>query len=159
MRIETHNFIEKFSYKKNHSHNQVYRFLSDLEGFYPQFNSWFHLKVLSGIPNGDRKIITKTSGNRIIAVAILKKTDSEKKICTFRVSEEFRNNGLGTELMKESLKWLEYKKPLITVNEENITEFRSFLPKFDFGHPIELEGMYRNGKSEFIFNPSKSFFN
>ncbi len=88
----------------------------------------------------------------MIAVAILKKYAEEKKICTFRVSENTKRHGVGTDLMRESFEWLECNQPLIAVNEENAPEFEGFLKKINFQKTNVLTGLYRPGKKEIIYN-------
>jgi GNAT superfamily N-acetyltransferase len=130
-------------------------FLSDLAQYYPKFKYWFFSKVCSDIAIGKRKIILKKSGYQVIAVAILKKSYEENKICTFRVSKTEQGNGIGTELMQESLEWLGCVQPLITVNEENAPEFEYFLKNFNFQKTHESLDLYRSGKKEIIYNAPK----
>jgi hypothetical protein len=130
----------------------AWEFLSDLDRYYPYFEYWFFKKVCPDIATGSRKIILRKSDDKVVAVAILKKHIDEKKICTFRVAEDVQRNGMGTELMLESLEWLESKQPLITVNEENAPEFEGFLRKFYFREPIAVKGLYRPNKKEIIYN-------
>jgi hypothetical protein len=91
-------------------------------------------------------------------VAILKKHIKETKICTFRVIEDFKGNGVGTELMLESLRWLQCSKPLITVNEEHALEFEGLLRKFDFQKTTTINGLYRPNKKEIIYNAPTSLY-
>ena len=60
--------------------------------------------------------------------------------------------------MQESLEWLDCDKPLITVNEENATEFEHFLKKFNFQKTHESLSLYRPGKKEIIYNHPKINF-
>lgn len=137
----------------------VWQFLADLERYYPDFEAWFYKKVLPDLVSGKREIIIKKADDQISAIAILKKYADENKICTFRVAENFKGKGLGTELMRESLEWLGCTKPLITVNEENADEFEGFLKKFDFKESLTLTGEYRYGKKEVFYNAPLKFFN
>lgn len=130
----------------------AWEFLSDLDRYYPDFEYWFFKTVRPDLATGRRKIILKESGDQVIAVAILKKYAEEKKICTFRVSEDAKRNGVGTDLMQESFEWLECSQPLITVNEEHAPEFKEFLNKFHFQKTYTLTGLYRPKKKEVIYN-------
>ena len=130
----------------------AWKFLSDLDRYYPCFEHWFFKKVRLDIATGKRKILLKKSNDKVIAVAILKKYAEENKICTFRVAEGARRNGVGTELMRESLDWLQSNNPIITVNEENAPEFEGFLTKFDFNKTAILDSLYRPNKREIIYN-------
>lgn len=136
----------------------AWTFLLDLQEYYPNFKYWFFYKVHEDLNIGKRKIILKQSRGQVIAVAILKKSYEEKKICTFRVSKTEQRNGIGQELMQESLEWLECDNPLITVNEENAMEFEHFLKKFNFQKTYESLSLYRPGKKEIIYNHPKINF-
>lgn len=133
----------------------VKTFLSDLEQYYPGFESWYVNKVCPDIITNQRKILIRKLNGEIIAVAILKRSAEEKKICTFRVAESARRKGVGTELMRESLYWLQSNNPLITVNEENTPEFADFLSKFNFHKTGIFNGLYRPDKKEFIYNQTR----
>ena len=130
----------------------AWKFLSDLDRYYPCFEYWFFKKVCPDIATGKRKILLKKSNDKVIAVAILKRYVEETKICTFRVAEDTKRNGVGTELMRESLDWLQSNHPIITVNEENAPEFERFLTKFDFNKTGILNDLYRPNKKEVIYN-------
>jgi GNAT superfamily N-acetyltransferase len=130
----------------------AWNFLSDLDRYYPDFRNWFFSKVCLDLAAGRRRILVKKSGEQVIAVAILKKCVEEKKICTFRVSKDAKSNGVGTELMLESLEWLQSSQPLVTVNEENAPEFERFLRKFHFQKTNMITGLYRPKKKEIIYN-------
>lgn len=134
--------------------SSAWLFLSDLDKYYPNFKSWFFKKVIPDCSIDQRKIIIKKLADQIVAVAILKKSIEERKICTFRVSENAKRNGVGKELMLESLEWLQCNHPLITVNEENDSEFEYFLRKFDFQKKSVLTNLYRPNKKEVIYNTS-----
>jgi len=142
------------NYSISIEYDPAWLFLFDLNKYYPNFNSWFFKKVIPDCSIGNRKIIIKKSADQIVAVAILKKSIEERKICTFRVSENAKRNGIGKELMLESLEWLQCNQPLITVNEENASEFEYFLRKFDFQKQSVLTNLYRPNKKEIIYNTS-----
>lgn len=151
---KTNDEVSNFTISKDYF--LVWNFLSDLDKYYLDFKCWFFNKVLPDIATGRRNILIKKSDDQIIAVAILKKHIEETKICTFRVIEDFQGNGVGTELMLESLNWLQCSKPLITVNEEHSTEFEGFLRKFDFQKTTTINGLYRPNKKEIIYNAPTS---
>lgn len=134
----------------------AWNFLSDLDLYYSDFKLWFFYKVFPDIATGKRKILVKKMNDKVIAVAILKKYIEESKICTFRVSGDVKGNGVGTELMLESLEWLQCSNPLITVNEEHASEFEVFLRKFHFQKTTTINGLYRPKKKEIIYNAPTS---
>lgn len=130
----------------------AWEFLSDLNRYYPHFEYWFFNKVCLDVIGAKRKILLRKSNNKIIAVAILKRYPQEKKICTFRVAKCARGNGVGTELMYDSLDWLQSNSPIITVNEEHALLFKYFLTKFDFTQTNIVNGLYRPNKKEIIYS-------
>jgi hypothetical protein len=134
----------------------AWNYLSDLEQYYPGFRYWFFEKVYPDFISGERNILIKKIDNKVCAVAILKRSLKESKICTFRVSENLKRKGIGTELMLQSLEWLDCSQPLITVNEEHAFEFDAFLQKFNFKKDLTLVGLYRPRRKEIIYNSEAS---
>ena len=85
------------------------------------------------------------------AVLILKNTD-EKKICTLRVAEDYRNQGIATALLKVAFKELQCARPIITVSSYHIDEFKSLLEKNGFVLYKEYIDYYKQGIVEYAFN-------
>ena len=71
------------------------KFLLPLSESYPEIEHWFKAKVIPGLYNETRKLFIKRRNGRIAALAIAKKTQSERKICTVRVAPEYIGKGLG----------------------------------------------------------------
>lgn len=130
----------------------VYQLLKDLNKEYPDFEQWFYGTVVRGIIEGERQIILKESNNTFLGVAILKNTDTEKKICTFRIFDSYKGLGIGTQLMRDVSNILEIKNPKITVSERRIEDFLPLLSKFEYVLHSEHKHYYENGISEFSFN-------
>ena len=86
----TLNEIIKYSIK-------IYETTKYLENDYPNYKKWFIEKQLKEVLEGRREILFLEENNEIIALACLKK--EENKICTLYVKEEYRNKGIGTELI------------------------------------------------------------
>lgn len=130
----------------------VWEFLSDVRSYYPHFDSWFFNKVCPDLPSFKRRIIYKIYCNSIIGVSILKKYPNEKKISTFKIHPDFRNSGIGSQLMSESLDWLECSLPLITVNQDIDPLLSPFLSKFKFQRTSIVSNLYLPSKNEIIYN-------
>ena len=138
----------------------IYNNLIDLEKIYPNFDKWFHDKVVRNIENKKNKnreiIFSITGGNKnkyeISGIAILKNDQNEKKICTFRVHENYRNMGIGTKLFEESFDYLGTNTPIITISEKNLDQFEYHIDKYNFLLVQELNGYYSNGVTEYVFN-------
>lgn len=106
----------------------VYLFLSDLCSEYSNFRQWYHDTVVPGLANGERLIYAVTDNEAIVAVLILKNAD-EKKICTLRVAENHRHQGIASMLLTLAFRELQCTKPLITVSSYHIDEFKPLLRK------------------------------
>ena len=79
---------------------EVYQFLRILNIEYPKFKKWYwSLFDNKGFLLDNREILYCKKNNSIVAVAILKSSIDEKKICTFRVKKKYQVQGIGTMLM------------------------------------------------------------
>lgn len=73
---------------------------------YPHYKDWYFKKQLPRVlmSKGDILFIRKKEDPKvIIAMASLKKDESEKKICTLFVVEQYRMQHLGSEHIRKSL--------------------------------------------------------
>lgn len=129
----------------------VYEFLSGLCGEYSNFREWYYKKVVPGLASKERLIYAVMDNETIAAVLILKNAD-EKKICTLRVAENYRNQGIATALLKTAFKELQCAKPIITVSSYHIDEFKSLLEKNGFVLYKEYMNYYKPGIMEYAFN-------
>ena len=77
----------------------IYEFLHDLDNEYSNFSKWYYSTVVPGLASENRIIYTVLDDGKIVAVLILKDSD-EKKICTLRVAEHYRCQGIATKLLK-----------------------------------------------------------
>jgi len=133
--------------------DEVKDILDDISHLYPNFNSWLRFKFQqSNIDRGLRKILVATTSQGVVGVALLKKQNGEKKICTFFVSPSYRGLGIGSKLMHLSFAWLETEKPMITVSEERKESLDPILKKFNFCLSKTLLGYYRDNKLEYFYN-------
>ena len=134
------------------SADSVFGYLSHLEGTYPGFRAWFHDKVISPLSSEERAIFVKWVNERPSGIAIAKRSSEERKLCTLWVDPAARTSGVGADLGARAFEWLGTSKPLFTVPEERIEEFRGLLNRWDF-HPRQaLVGYYRSKKAEYVFN-------
>lgn len=133
-----------------------FNFIGDLCKIYPNIEEWFQNKVKKELEEkkGSREILLVLNGNihPIVGIAILKKSENEKKICTIRVHKKFLKRGIGSKLFEESIKFLEEPKPMITISEDTIDAFKPLLKKFNFKLFEEKMGLYVPGKKEYIYN-------
>lgn len=129
----------------------IYEFLHDLDNEYSNFSKWYYSTVVPGLASENRIIYTVLDDGKMVAVLILKDAD-EKKICTLRVAEGYRNQGIATNLLKIACQELRCAAPLITVSSYHIAEFESLLKKNGFILYAEYPNYYKQGISEFAFN-------
>lgn len=119
--------ITKYTIAKN-AVRAVYEFLSDLCGEYNNFRQWYYGTVVPSLTSGKRLIYVVIDNEAIVAVLILKNAD-EKKICTLRVAENYRHQGIASMLLNLAFRELQCTKPLITVSSYHIDEFKPLLEK------------------------------
>lgn len=132
--------------------DSIYHTIFQLKEDYPDFYKWYYDQVRDGILNGNREIIFTIAKDYIAGVAILKKEQNEKKICTLRVFDNFQHNGIGKKLVLGSFDYLHTYKPLITVSSHREYQFRRLFNYFGFKKGSELSNYYSFGKKEITFN-------
>ena len=121
----------------------IYEFLHDLDNEYSNFSKWYYSTVVPGLASENLIIYTVLDDGKIVAVLILKDAD-EKKICTLRVAEHYRCQGIATKL--------QCTNPLITVSSIHINEFEFLLKKNSFTLYKKYENYYKQGIVEYAFN-------
>lgn len=119
---------------------------------YPDYKEWFQKKQIPGIYDNTRNIIIAHINERIVGFASLKKTATEKKICTFYVEKSFRKNKIGTILVEKSIAYLEEEKPLITIPMDKLHEFIKISNKYNWEISDIKENLYRTTTPEVIVN-------
>lgn len=128
--------------------------LKDLYLEYPFFEQWL-IKVQRELINSDQRCILICSENNtldIIGLAILKRTEQERKICTLRVLDGYKRKHIGTILLRNSLLVLHDNYPLITVSGTRMKEYSPFLKKFGFKIMDKVKSIYKRGSYEYFFN-------
>ncbi len=121
---------------------------------YPDYKTWYQEKQVPGIYDGTRNIIIAHYNERVLGFASLKKTNSEKKICTFYVEKSFRKNQIGTMLMEKAVTYLEEERPLITIPLNKLNDFIKLANKYNWKITDIKENLYRTTTPEVIVNGS-----
>lgn len=134
---------------------RLYNELSMLQEEYPDFEKWFFGKVIPETlsKSNKRKVFTAYCENNLAGILITKDAE-EKKICTLRVLPNYRNLGIGHQLMDCAIKTLNLAKPLITVSDCHIDEFSNLFREYDFNLTEFQYGLYRENHLEYVFNGS-----
>ena len=151
------NHLIRVSQEKNVERyiNNTRRFLSGLVCEYPMHNEWFRgvaSEMRSDLHKGREILLIVRDDEYIMGAAVLKKSNSEKKICCFRIAPIYQGQGLGTLLMKESFKILETEKPVITVSGQRAGQFKKILSYFQFSVERVYYEKYRPLTAEYCYN-------
>lgn len=129
-----------------------YEILRPASFLYPEFSSWYHKTVLPGVNCGQREFIIERRDGRIAGIAIVKKTLEEVKLSTLRIADEFQGRGIGLKMFERCFEALDTDKPFLTVSEEKLPEFQRLFDYYGFELTGVIDGMYRQGKKEYLFN-------
>jgi GNAT superfamily N-acetyltransferase len=131
---------------------RAYEAIAHLEATYPGFSDWYWGKVVPGMADGTRWLRIVERSGRIDGVAIAKNDNAERKLCTVWVRPELLGAGLGVRLIREGCAWLGTERPLASVPEELMPQYEAILSRLGFSLDQVLDGYYRPGRREFVFN-------
>ena len=149
------NYTSISSEEQKAYYDSIKIFLNKLVKEYCGFRDWYNNLFVSGYNlKCSREIILCISHFQIAGIIILKKTVTERKICTLRVKDEFQHHGIGRALIEKGLEWLNCEKPLVTVRKAKEKEF---LPLFNYyGFCLEETkwNYYKPFCTELVFNGS-----
>ena len=156
-KIEIHNIDELI--KEQYPLEVIQKLLNDVlilsmqvKNDYPDYRNWYQTIQVPGIYDGTRNIIIAHIADRIVGFVSLKKTQEEKKICTFYVEKSFRKNQIGTLLATKAVEYLEEDKPLITIPMDKLHEFTRIGEKYNWEITDIKENLYRTTTPEVIVN-------
>lgn len=143
-------------------HKSIYNFIRRLAWEYPGFKHWYDslFKETKEL-HPEREILICEKNFTLAGVAILKSDADEQKICTLRVAKRFQRQGIGHELMRQSLEWLQNDRPLITLHKTKQYEFSSLLKYYGFQLDQEQWNYYNIFSTELVYNgilPEKKVF-
>ena len=144
--IGNHKLFSKFAYVSYYATDQICK-------DYPRHFEWYWGKELPRVINGTGEIIICTIGNNLAGVTFLKKDDTESKLCTLFVSEEYRGKHIASILLEQAFKYLGTTKPLITIADYKLLMFQHIIRKCDWElTQIMPIGYYNNASQELVFN-------
>jgi len=138
--------------------NQIYQINLDFND-YPKQKEWYLKKQLPGIITDERDILfvkNPKNSNEIIAVACLKRTYEERKICMLYVCEKYRHQGIGIKILEEAMIWLGTTKPLITFADYKLEMFKPIIKKYEWQLVEVVEDFYNKHSKELCFNGTLS---
>lgn len=120
---------------------------------YPKHFEWYWSKEIPRVFNGTGEIIICTIDSKVASVAFLKKDNTESKICTFLVVDEYRGKHLSTKMLEQSFKYLGTTKPLLTIADYKIPMFEQIIKKYHWElTQIMNTGYYNNTSREYVYN-------
>ena len=122
--------------------NELYSLTDFNNDQYPDYLKWFYNTNIPRILNNTGEVIFCLDGFMVQGLSILKKTDDEKKICTFMVDKPYRNNKIGSHLLEESFKFLGTETPKITIPENKIDQFNYFINRYNWKDTNVLDKYY-----------------
>lgn len=111
--------------------DDVWEMLKPLDIYYPDIRNWFYTKVIPGLDNHTRTILTEYDNDDLIGLSILKHDAVEKKICTLVVREGYRRHGVGSKLLAQGVSVLGYGT-YITINKRLFNAYNNLLTDFGF---------------------------
>lgn len=134
-------------------YKEIFKFAGKLVFEYPGFKTWYKALFVSKYNlSKEREIIICEADYRIVAIAILKRNNQEKKICTFRVEKAYQHQGIGKEMMELSFDWLESDSPVITLHRNKYEQFSKLLNYYNFSLEQTQKHYYSVFNTELVFN-------
>lgn len=132
--------------------SRALEFILPLSPEYPQINLWFRNKVVPGLQGGSRKLLVVERHGQIVALGIGKIEGGENKICTVRVAPEYYGRGMGVRIFDDLMSWMGDDKPLATVSENKLPQFRRIFDHFGYELTSVHNGRYLPRTAEYLFN-------
>lgn len=156
-KIEIHNLHELI--QQNYPQEIVEKMIQEVlmlsmivKNDYPDYKEWYTKVQVPGLYTNERNIIIAHINEKIVGFVSLKKTPTEKKICTFYVEKSFRRNKIGTILVEKAIEFLEESRPLITIPMDKLNEFIRIANKYNWEITDIKENLYRTSTPEVIVN-------
>ena len=132
-------------------------FLLESSGLYPEIGDWWENRVYPSMEQGKRVVLVVDSGSSLEGLFI-GKIDSAK-LCTLRLRESIRNQGIGRVLVAEGLRHLlRTPSPKFHVTISEGAE-RGCIPLFEsigFQRIAIERDRYLPGVDEFVYSCAKS---
>lgn len=133
--------------------SKAYNATEDVCKLYPNYFMWYWKKVVPNILTGTRDVIIIMVNEEVVGVAIVKKADEERKLCTVYVEPNYRDREITTKLLEEAFSFLGTTKPLASISEEKLDMFQGIIKKYNWEKTQVLpEGYYNKNSREIVFN-------
>jgi len=129
-------------------------FLIESSFIYPGIEFWWDKRVRPGLEIGRRIVLVVDAGNSLEGLFIGKPGNSAK-LCTLRLRESIRNQGIGRALLTEGLIRLldhDTSKFHVTISEAAEEGCTSFFESIGFRRIAVEPNRYRRGLDEFVYS-------
>ena len=131
--------------------NEIYLLTDFNHNQYQEYLKWYYGKNIPRVLNGTGDIIFYLDGLTVAGLTILKK-EEEQKICTLMINEYYRKKGYSKELLESAFNYLGTDKPLITIPNNRINEFKKIIDAYDWKESSRTNQYL---SEEIIFNEPK----
>jgi predicted transcriptional regulator/ribosomal protein S18 acetylase RimI-like enzyme len=141
-------------------HLKIKEFLLESSSLYSNIGSWWDNIVKPGINSGERVCRLIMANNEIAALSIGKRSDKSAKLCTLKVREKYKRNGLGHKLFLDTLSELfknNCRNIHYTISEEIQNQMGNFFKPFGFNRISWECNRYSYGSEEQVFSSSSDF--
>lgn len=138
--------------QQNADFKSLKHFLLPISPMYPGFDVWLNFTFRRNLASGKRQIVTAYYGSELAGVALLKSDLTERKICTFYISESFRGLGIGPKLLDIAINTLNGSDSFITVSEERNGELSPLLYSKGFRLIDTVPKLYRPDSTEYFYS-------
>ncbi len=131
----------------------ILEFLIESTHLYPAIDNWWKKKVLPSVLEGGRVVYVLKRGDIIKGLFIGKK-GTNSKICTLRLKDDVKKNGLGKALLLEGLRHIideSTKYIKVTVSEAAESSIARFFESLGFHNIANVRNRYSNGVDEHIY--------
>jgi predicted transcriptional regulator len=135
----------------------IREFLLESSNLYPAIDSWWENRVRPDIEEGRRIALVADSGKGLDGIFI-GKPGCSAKLCTLRLRETVRNQGIGKILVAEGLRRLLAADPAtfhVTISEAAEEGCAVFFESIGFRQIAVQRNRYRGGVDEFVYSCAK----
>lgn len=136
----------------------IFEFLIESTHLYPAIDDWWKKKVLPGVLEGIRVIYVLKKADIIKGLFIGKK-GTNSKVCTLRLKDDVKKNGLGKALLLVGLCQIideSTKDITVTISEAAESNVARFFESLGFHNVANVRNRYSHGVDEHIYTCSVS---
>lgn len=130
-------------------------FLLESEDIYPGIDRWWERQVLPGLRSGRRVCHVALDNEDVVAIGIGKHDRNSAKLCTLRVKESHRGQGLGERLLHRTVSDLlerQSRSVYYTISEKVLAECQTFFEPYQFELTHWQRNLYVRGLDELCFS-------